>query len=136
MQKHQIRRPDLFILFIQRHRMNRIILYYILFIFIMLQNDNNINLDQNNSLQPLHIPDVEHELVPPPCTCTSAKSNTNRFAGSCRRKMKQNKQIGGELRCSAKVSILCSACLTRHDVLGSRNNNTSCYTEVISHRGH
>jgi len=46
---------------------------------ITIQNKNNINLNKNNCLQPLQIPDVEHELVryiPPPCA--SAKSNTNR----------------------------------------------------------
>jgi len=41
------------------------------------QTENNINLDHNNCLHPLQIPDVE--LVPPPCT--SAKPNTNKFAG-------------------------------------------------------
>jgi len=34
-------------------------------------------------LQPLQNPDVEYELVPPPCA--SARSITNRSAGSCRR---------------------------------------------------
>jgi len=33
-------------------------------------------------LQPLQIPDVKQELIPPPCA--SVKSNTNRFAVSCR----------------------------------------------------
>jgi len=32
-----------------------------------LHNEKNINLDQTNCLQPLKIPDVEYELVPPPC---------------------------------------------------------------------
>jgi len=46
--------------------------------YINLQNENNINLDQNNCLQLLQIPDVEDELVPPPCA--SIRLITNRFA--------------------------------------------------------
>jgi len=39
------------------------------------------SLNKYNCLQPLQIPYVEHELVPPPCA--SAKSNTNRTTNDC-----------------------------------------------------
>jgi len=85
--------------------MNRI--FFI--IIIILQNENKINLDQNNCLQPLQIPDVEHELVPPPCT--SAKSNTNRFAGTC---LDELINFGG------KINNTCT-----HDVETKQNDGDS-----------